>query len=404
MSKNKNTTRSDGRIAVQVYLGRGEDGKRKYKTVYGYTQKEADEKARQIKFALSKGLDVMSANTPFKELVDAWLISKEGSISEKHAKCLGGKAKQIKATLGDYPVAQITTANIQLIINKFAKKNPHTGKPSAKKTLIDFKSCVSQVFETAIENRLTEYNPAKYAKIPSKAPKETRFALTKEEQKRIEDTPHDIQRAAMIMMFSGLRRGELIPLTWNDIDFKENTISVNKSVEMINGKPTLKDGGKTEYSTRVIDIPQKLIDFLKYEKSGATVFQLVCPNDKGEMFTETQFRRKWDSYIKELNFKYGNKIDKTGKLAKSKYNPNGIEVTIRKFTPHCLRHTFATMLYLAGVDVLTAKEQLGHKDIKTTLSIYTHLDKAHKRKNISKLDEFLNDASQMQVSDTENLA
>jgi integrase len=56
---------------------------------------------------------------------------------------------------------------------------------------------------------------------------------------------------------------------------------------------------------------------------------------------------------------------------------------------HMLRHTFATLLYFAGVDILTAKEQLGHSVIKMTLAIYTNLDKQHKRKSMSKPDEFL---------------
>ena len=56
------------------------------------------------------------------------------------------------------------------------------------------------------------------------------------------------------------------------------------------------------------------------------------------------------------------------------------------------------MLYLAGVDVLTAKEQLGHSDIKTTLSIYTHLDQIYKRKSMKKLDDYLSGKSSMQVS------
>lgn len=96
----------------------------------------------------------------------------------------------------------------------------------------------------------------------------------------------------------------------------------------------------------------------------------------------------WESYLIDLNFKYGNRMDKSGKQAQSKYNRNGIVLTIPNITAHWLRHTFATMLYLSGVDVLTAKDQLGHSDIKTTLEIYTHLDQDHKKKNISKLDEF----------------
>ena len=72
-------------------------------------------------------------------------------------------------------------------------------------------------------------------------------------------------------------------------------------------------------------------------------------------------------------------------------------MVIDRFTAHNLRHTYATMLYKAGVDVLTAKEQLGHADIKTTLNIYTHLDREYKRRTMDKLDQYL-DASQMQVS------
>ncbi|MDR2571583.1 MAG: tyrosine-type recombinase/integrase [Oscillospiraceae bacterium] len=66
-----------------------------------------------------------------------------------------------------------------------------------------------------------------------------------------------------------------------------------------------------------------------------------------------------------------------------------VPFVIPRITPHWLRHTYATMLYFAGVDVLTAKEQLGHTDAQTTLGIYTHLDKTHKRKAMSKLDEYL---------------
>lgn len=72
---------------------------------------------------------------------------------------------------------------------------------------------------------------------------------------------------------------------------------------------------------------------------------------------------------------------------------------IPRITAHCLRHTFASMLYMAGVDILTAKEQLGHANISTTLEIYTHLDKQFKRKSMNKLDNYLDDASQMQVND-----
>ncbi len=202
----------------------------------------------------------------------------------------------------------------------------------------------------------------------------------------------------MIMMLSGLRRGELIPLTWADIDLEQRTIRVNKAIEMIGGHPKIKTTTKTESGMRTVNIPNLLADFLKDEqqkdrrdaaKNHKTAALLVCPSVSGGMLSDTAWRRMWESYLVDLNFKYGNQMDKKGNVAKSKYNSNGIVLTIPNITAHWLRHTFATMLYLSGVDVLTAKDQLGHADIKTTLDIYTHLDKEYKNKNICKLDEYL---------------
>ena len=62
---------------------------------------------------------------------------------------------------------------------------------------------------------------------------------------------------------------------------------------------------------------------------------------------------------------------------------------IEPFTPHCLRHTYCTMLYEAGVDAVAAKELMGHADIKTTLGIYTHLSETHKTASAALLDAYL---------------
>ncbi len=100
------------------------------------------------------------------------------------------------------------------------------------------------------------------------------------------------------------------------------------------------------------------------------------------MYRLKQFQRAWDTYLLDLDMLYGNVKER-----KSKYDPNfkGV-VGIRRFTPHQLRHTFCTMLYNAGVDVVTARDQLGHADIKTTLSIYTHLSEPHARNEMQKLN------------------
>lgn len=399
MPKKQNSKRADGRIPVQVYLGII-DGKRRYKTVYGLTQKEADEKALQVKLALKKGIDVTAERDTFGDWSKRFTAAKKADgLSASQMKSYKNYCN-ILSVLDAAPISKIRTGDIQDIVNDLAECNPHTGRPTAKKTLIALKGTAEQIFGFAIEARVMEYNPATAVRIPKNAPQEFRRALTDQEQQWIIDTPHRAQRPAMIMMYSGVRRGELTVLNWNDIDLKNKTIRVNKAAEMIGGKPYVK-APKTQSGNRTIDIPQRLVDFLTplrkadFEKYPNVLPSslLVCRTSSGGMLTNQAWRTLWRSYLTDLNVKYGfgGKVKKlaANKKIGDKKKQGKLPLLIPNITPHWLRHTFATLLYLAGVDVLTARDQLGHADIKTTLSIYTHLDKIYQRKSMSRLDEFL---------------
>lgn len=381
MPRKQNKRRADGRISVQVYLGQV-DGKRKYKTVYGNTQKEADEAALQIKIALRKGIDVTADQDTFGDWAQRWLKYKESDISFSQRQSYNGYLKHLSA-LFEKRISDIKTYEIQDIIDTLAAENPHTGKPTAKKTLGDVKITASQIFRLAITNRVLDYNPADAVIIPKNAPQEHRRALTEEEQGWVLTTPHRMQLGAMIMMYAGLRRGELLALIWSDIDLEGRTITVNKAVEYHNGVPSVKTSTKTDAGIRVVSIPEVLASYLAEQPKASL---LVFPSPTGRLMPDCSWRRMWDDYLREINKKYGRP---------SVADPDVI--TIPRFTAHWLRHTYATMLYMAGVDVLTAKELLGHSDIKTTLGIYTHLDAKFKTRSVDKLNAYLDNASQMQV-------
>jgi integrase len=388
-------------VRKRVYLGKDCGGKLIYKNVTGKTDEEAAEKALQIKIARRKGIDVTADRDTFKKWADRWLVLKQGDVSSGRYDIYFYAVNKMEQ-LWYLPIIKVSTGDVQDIINALAQSNPHTGKPTAKKTLIDVKSAAKQIFQLAVEQRVIEYNPAEAVRIPRKAPQSERRALTKEEQQWIIDTPHRAQRGAMIMMYAGLRRGELIPLLWSDIDLQAKTIDVNKSVEIIKGKSVQKDGeAKTEASIRIVDIPQQLVDFLTFEKkkdgiTPETEDTLVVRSAKGKMLTESGWKRLWDAYWNVLNLKYGDfteykKVHSEIDFDKpeSVHNPHGVPPMIPPITAHWLRHTFATLLYLAGVDVLTARDQLGHADIKTTLEIYTHLDKVYKRHSMDRLSLYI---------------
>lgn len=192
------------------------------------------------------------------------------------------------------------------------------------------------IMQMCVENRVIEYNPFASAEKPKTKPKHSvaRRALTKTEQSWIRDTPHRAQLPAMIIMYAGLRRGELLALQWSDIDLKKKTISVTKSVVMRKGHPTIKQGGKTESTTRTVSITMRLVNFLR--KQPCTSFYVVT-DVKGRSMSDSAWRRVWDSYIKDLNCKYGF-LDLEEPPNKNK--PSGVPIVILEFTAHWLPYIY----------------------------------------------------------------
>lgn len=388
----KRKPREDGLYRVGIYLGKV-DGKPKYKYVYDADPKEAERKANDIRARMKKGLNVGDDQEPFAVWSERWLRLKRTDVGNSMYTTYSGYVKRLEV-LEHIPISRIKPYDIQEIINELARKNPKTGKPTAKKTLSDIKHTASQIFQLAIDNRVIEYNPALAVRIPKSAPKAVRRALTDQEKGWIINTPHRMQIAAMIMLFSGLRRGELIPLEWSDVNLVDRTITVNKSVDLSSGKPVVKPTAKTDAGLRTVDIPLQLANFLiNSDRKGS----LVCPSLSEGLYTVDSWKSAWDSYMLDLDVLYAGpdrknikeKYKESKPERKSKFDPKFSGLSIEPITPHMLRHTYCTMLYLAGIDVLTAQQQMGHADAKTTLSIYTHLDQKHKRREMGKLDEYL---------------
>ncbi len=161
MAKTKLKKRADGRYQKSVYLGKDEDGKRKYKTVNGYSVKEVEEKAQLIKLQIGKGMDVLNTGMKWGKLVSLWLAYKKSILSEGQYKTYSIYLSHFSA-LNDRPINKLVKSDFQQIILDEYACNSHTGKPTAKKTLRDWRGAVRQVFNYAIENRVIEFSPAQY--------------------------------------------------------------------------------------------------------------------------------------------------------------------------------------------------------------------------------------------------
>ena len=379
--------RADGRYCIMVYLGKDENGKKIQKAVYGKTIKETEQKAEEIKALNRKGIDVSAMRDTFEHWYDIWISGKtcgNGQITSYKA-C----AKHLLPTLGNMEISKIRTSDIQQILNSLAKSD----KPLSHKTMTQIRMVAKQIFQLAIDNRVLDYNPAVAVKIPVNVPEaEEREALTDEQIKWVREFEHRAQLPAMIMLYCGLRRGEVLALRWNDISLTDRTITVSRSVEMNDsGKAVEKDGAKSKAGARTVPIPDILYGFLAEHKPkphGKAIIEfnpLVCPNTQGDLMSSKSWQNLWSSYMTDLNLRYGHKTTS----ATAKYSPKEMPMLIKPFTAHQLRHTYATLLYEAGVDVLTAQRLLGHANVETTLGIYTHLRDKQADSQIEKFNAYL---------------
>ncbi len=375
--------RADGRY--RKHMSFTVDGKHYIKDFYSEKFNDVERMAREYKNAVSRGLALDQHATTLETIFD-------NLISAKKAKGIGIKAlnrlrccKKDMEPLLQRKAMDLHTSDFQERLNELGEW--HDGHPPLSHwTLANLRATTKSAYDLAIPE-IVQYNPIVKTITPAGANALEREPLDDERQHWVTDTPHRAQRAAMLMMYSGLRRGEATALTWADVDLDAGTITVSKSYDFASRK--IKEP-KTKSGIRVVNIPTVLVTYLGHQKDGCLY---VLHNAHGKMMTETSWRRMWDSYMIDLNIKYGYK-GAVKKEASRKKDMDGNEqgalpMLIQTFTPHQLRHTFCTLLYFAGVDVMTARDQMGHKDIKVTLGIYTKLDKKYKRRSMQKLDNYL---------------
>lgn len=382
----KTKRRADGRYCRQIYIGKGPDGKRKYHTIYAATAKEADRLAAEYRAALGRGLDPHSKARTVKDLLDALMASKSAQgVGISWQRCLANHIGHLRQ-IWTVPADKVRTADVQAVLNELAQEG------LSHKTISQIAGTLSAAFQLAIPE-VVQYNPCDKAVVPAGKPAKRREWLDEERQGWVLNTPHRAQRAAMVMMLAGLRRGEATALTWADVDLDSRTITVNKSWDFAAGRVK---GPKTAAGERVVHIPRLLADYLRAERDADPSTLYVVHASTGGRMTDIAWRRMWDSYMSDLNVKYGyhGAVSKyaTRKKDKSGKEQGALPMVIRTFTPHELRHTFCTLLYMAGVDVLTARDQMGHASVQVTQEIYTHLDAKHKARKMEALDGHLSAA------------
>lgn len=343
--------RPDGRFQKKVTLPNG-----KTKTLYSSASSERLA-IKDFNEQLLSYKEKVENNLLFESVAEQWaeehFPKMQNNTLKQYRPCLAAAIEFFKG----FKINEIKATHIKRYMKELESKG------LAQKTIKNRMLVVSLVFKYAQIDEsfehVIEHNPCTDISVSRNLPKTKRLPATKEDEKKIcNNTDSLFGTLAYLYLTTGCRRGEAVALTPSDVDTKEKTISITKTVEWIGSKPQIKNCPKTDAGLRKVPVTDKLIFLLRPYMKQKYLFQ----NNKGELIDNSQFTRQWNKY-KELA---------------------GIDCT-----PHQLRHSYATILFDAGVDVKTAQAWIGHSDINTTLAIYTHLSEQKQKEAKEKLYKHL---------------
>ena len=368
-----------------VFKGYDLDGKaiRHQKTIHCKNKSEARTELAKYIAEVENGF-VVEGNVPiFKEFVEIW--KRDYGLKElapsTYYRYLGILESRILPYFGHFKLNKIRPIDIMQFYNLLEddtqiirKKNNNgkkTRKPLSKKTILEHHRLLHAMLTKAVYWQMIVNNPAERVQPPkARKPKrksyddeQTKILLENLEQLSIEDTKYKV--AIILTVFTGVRLGELMGLEWQDIDFKNGIICINRSSQYLADLGVFTKVPKTESSIREIAIPEFIVSLLEeyklwYEDQKSFYGELWTNSDR--LFVQVDGKPMHPSTISKWFVKYVAQI--------------GLPV----INFHGLRHTNASLLVAQNIDIAVISARLGHAQISTTLDFYVHPLLSHNRK------------------------
>lgn len=340
--------RADGRYIKKIKLLDGS-------TKYLYSSASSERAAmRDFNEQMQRLEQEQKERTLFCNVADEWSDRHFEKLENNTLKMYRPGLKEAKEFFNGKYIEDIKPLDVSRYLEYLEKKG------FAAKTVKGRMLVLNLILKYAILLEYINSNPCQYITVPKGLPKKKRLPATPDDVQKIkENTDKEFGVLAYFILFTGCRRGEALAITPEDINLDNKTVSINKTVEWLGSRPQIKKSPKTDAGNREIPLTDNLIELLTPRMKQNYIFQ----NEKGELYNNSQVTRGWDKYQ--------------------------IETGVQS-TPHQLRHAYQTMLFDAGIDIKTAQTWLGHKDIKTTLDIYTHLSESRLSNSIEKFNDFVN--------------
>ena len=310
----------------------------------------------------------------FETVADLWAEKHEEKIELTTSSSYKPHVTRAKEFFSGEHVNDITPAECQAYIDELVNRG------YARDTVSRARHILTKIFNFAITlpGSTLRDNPVSAVETPRGLHHTRREPPTEDQLVKI-NPESEMGLFACFLLYTGLRRGEMLALKWEDIDFKEKTINICRVVQYDDNNGHIKDKTKTAAGMRVVPLPEELLSILPKGKKHGYIFG-------GEKWLPLMtFYRNWVAWCSEVGLAEKIETKHTGSnnhtYTKTKWKP--------LVTPHQFRHQYATMLYHAGVDELDTKNIMGHSSIVVTRDIYQHISERDKESNAaSKINDY----------------
>ena len=368
-------------------VGRDSNGKLIRKEFYGKSKSDAEAKRDEYLLGIKGGMNIDSRNILLGKLMHTWLFETI-RVSDRIKPTTFEKYEGIyRLYVKDSDIYSIKIADLKALqIQRYYNKLSENGK--SKNLIENLNKLLKQFLNYSVDEGYLVKNPCMGKKIvipgDKKAKEEVQHFSDEELKILTSNLENSVYRELILIAIgTGLRRGELLALTWKDIDLKNNIIKINKSLSKVymiaaDGSKERKQiiqVPKTKGSIRDVAFPCSLLPIFndlklkqkKYKfKCGASYEKsdYIFTTSSGALIDVTNLSHAWESILKQAKLPH------------------------KKF--HSLRHTFATKLFENEIPLKTVSELFGHSSIEITANTYTHVIPREKSNAVEKLNYIFN--------------
>lgn len=371
--------RKDGRWEARYTVGRDPGtGKQVQRSVYGVTQQEVRKKLAQLTAAIDNGTYKEPCKMTVGQWLDIWTADYLGGVKPFTVVSYTGHIKNhIKPTLGAMKLEALNAHTIQGLYNGLTVERE--GKPGlSPKTVKNIHGVLHKALQQAVKIGYLRFNPADACELPRVVRKELK-PLDEEQSKAFLKAiqGHRFELLYTVVLFTGMREGEALGLTWDSVDFQKGTILINKQMQREKKKngqyllvPT--KNGKSRTITPAPWV-MKLLRVQRGRQAEQRIKAGPMWEDSGLVFTsETGHHLAIHTVYKDFK-----------QIAASIGCPD------TRF--HDLRHSYAVAAIRSGDDIKTVQGNLGHATAAFTLDVYGHVTDQMKQESAARMEAYIKD-------------